>query len=418
MEVAPRTPREAALHVTMSHDDRKRATVAPTDLVLIRHSGLRVVEAAEVLASLDADLVRLPRLDAHVDTLSFAEQVETGTWDGQVEYLQRSADRVKQLSDSSANPALHYFGLAEIPHVIAFAALLGDERRVHVHEFERDKGTWAWPSGERTLTVDTTGLPVGAAVTSHGTAVVRVSVSASVSDPDVRDVAGDEHLADIDLTVTDGSPAIAKVRSTEDLEQIRLAVRAAIAALASCRPNLDLIHLFVAAPVSVCFAIGQELKARNSVPIQTYRFRTVSGQSRYQPALLIAEGSPQVTPLPPSGEEADKAGRARSGPLTSALDDVLKCAAESTQFGPIAEVSQFDTTVDELPRERLRRFCRHLATHRLRILLVFDNTDRYHFFYSKHSFFDQYYKEQIASIRSNFNRLINSFVNTPACQHP
>lgn len=317
----------------MSPDALERATVAPTDLVLVRHSGLRVVEAAEVLAGLDADLVRLPRLDAHIDARPFAEHVDAGSWHGQIEYLRRSADRVKQLSDSSANPALHYFGLAEIAHVIALGALLGDERRVHLHEFDRDKGTWAWPSAERTLTVGTTGLPAGAPVTSHGSAVVRVSISANISDADVREVAGDEHLADISLTVTDGSPAITTVRSMEDLEQIRLAFRAAIAALASSRPNLDLIELFVAAPVSVCFAIGQELKARNSVPIQTYRFRTVTGQSRYQPALLIGEASLQATPLPPTSEEAAKAERARSGPLATALDDVLNWAKEQRAQG-------------------------------------------------------------------------------------
>jgi SMODS-associated and fused to various effectors sensor domain len=118
----------------------------------------------------------------------------------------------------------------------------------------------------------------------------------------------------------------------EDVEQIRLDFRAAVAALASSRPNLDLIHLFVAAPVSVCFALGQELKARNSAPIQTYRFRTVSGQSRYQPALLIGEGSLEAM-LPPTAEEAARAERARFGPLASNLDDVLKWAREQREQG-------------------------------------------------------------------------------------
>lgn len=296
----------------------------PTDLIVIRHSGLRTVEPGAVLESLDGVSLKLPRQDIHLDTSTFKEAVDGGDWSGHVEYLHRQVAATTKAAESCSRPELHYFGLPEVPDAIAAGALLGDERHVHIHEFDRDVDRWTWPARERTLTLTTSGLPSMPAVTSRGTAVVRVSISADISPSDVREVVGDEHLADIEISVEgERPPGVTRVRSAADLEHARFTFREALARLRAARPNIDLIYLFVAAPVSVCFAIGQELKPRNSPPIQTFRYRSQSGQPSQQLALQLSGEAESAVPTPMTAEESSGVQAARTGPLSVALQDVL-----------------------------------------------------------------------------------------------
>jgi hypothetical protein len=107
---------------------------------------------------------------------------------------------------------------------------------------------------------------------------------------------------------------------------VRETVREALAAIARFRPGTSLIHLFIAAPVSVCFAIGQELRLRNGVDVMTYRYRSLDRSEPYKRAILLTgrplgRGSRAV-----STEERSLAARYRLV-LVSALDDVRAHAA-------------------------------------------------------------------------------------------
>jgi hypothetical protein len=82
------------------------------------------------------------------------------------------------------------------------------------------------------------------------------------------------------------------------VDLIRLEFRRLFARVRNSRPNLDTIHLFVAAPPSVCLAIGQELSLHNSPAIQTYRYRKVQSQGSQQPALLLQSAMDQTVLAP------------------------------------------------------------------------------------------------------------------------
>lgn len=307
-----------------------------TDLILIRHSGLRTVESTAVLESMDAASLRLPRHEIHVDTSVFKEAIDGGDWSGHATYLGQQVASIEQAAERCGCPELHYFGLPEVPHAIAAGALLGDERHVHIHEFDRDAGRWTWPTDDRTLTLTTSGLPTLPAVTSHGTAVLRVSISAGISPGDVREIVGDEHLADVEISLDgDRPPGVTRVRSQADLEHVRLTFREALARLRAARPNIDVIYLFVAAPASVCFAIGQELKPRNSPPIQTFRYRSQSGQPSQQFAMLLSAESDSLAPEAITAEESSSIQAARSGALARALEDVLAWAKRERDNGTL-----------------------------------------------------------------------------------
>ncbi len=181
-----------------------------THLILIRHSGLRQIDRAEVRRVLPADAQSFDRDEPDVDTQPLNTEAVTGNWEGHDALLREAALKIKAMADAATDPELHYFGLAQIPHVIALGSHLGDERKVHLHDYHHD--TWSWPTAEKTLEVVADNVPGGPAVTSRGQAVIRVSVSGRVTDESIRPHVGDELLADITIRPTKTTPNLGIVR--------------------------------------------------------------------------------------------------------------------------------------------------------------------------------------------------------------
>jgi hypothetical protein len=87
------------------------------------------------------------------------------------------------------------------------------------------------------------------------------------------------------------------------------------------RPNTQIIHLFIAAPVPVCLAIGQELRLRNGKDVQTYRYRSSTGDRSLTAAMLLTNGDIQEGRKPLSAEDTQLAANLR--PIwQAALTDV------------------------------------------------------------------------------------------------
>ena len=53
-----------------------------------------------------------------------------------------------------------------------------------------------------------------------------------------------------------------------------------------------------------------------------------------------------------------------------------------------------------------------LLKNRIRLFIIMDNTDRYHFYYSKYTFFDEYKNKQSATVQKNFSKIFNIFSRT------
>ena len=271
----------------------------PTSLLIVRHYGPWSVPAQHVAVGIPSPLSSLHREDFEVNMEAFVAQVEQGDWSGQSRFLAEKASEIRAKLASLGGAALHYFGLAEVPHVIAMGAHLGDEIPVDLHDFDRDARSWAWSQEGNTLAARVVSLPEGDPIPAEGSVVLRVEISFAISDHDVHEAAGSKHLAEVKVTLGEElTPAICKVRSASDVLEIRLRIREALAAIRAKFPNLETLHVFAAAPVSVCFALGQELKPRNSPPIQTYRYRKLEGQPAYTPAIVLAaqlEGQAEIS---------------------------------------------------------------------------------------------------------------------------
>ncbi len=296
-------------------------------LILIRHSGLRTVTEAEILTSLSTAESALPRDILHIDTTPFAHDVDSGDWSAGERYLRECARNIRSLADESERSTeVRYFGLAEIPHAVALGAFVSDERHVTVVDFDRQRDRWAWQDSERTLLLRASELP-SERITQPGIAVVRVSISAAIRDEDITASVGPSRLADVTIEPSgERSPQVQLVRSDADVEHVRETIRNVLSAIMTNRPAVEAIHLFIAAPVSACFVIGQELHLRSSVPVVTHRFRRTEGQTNYVEAIRLsaADAAPAAAAL--SDEERADAGRVRTI-WKEALTNVLDFAA-------------------------------------------------------------------------------------------
>lgn len=302
-------------------------------LILIRHCGFRQIDRAEVRRALPPEAQDLNREEPNVDTQPLADEVVAGAWDGHDALLREEAQKLKAMADAVADPQLHYFGIAQIPHIIALASHLGDERRVYLHDFDRNNDSWSWPTVERTLEMVADNLPSGPPVTSRGQAVIRVSISALVTDESIRPHVGSELLADINIHPTNVTPNLGIVRSEADVTVIRDEIRRAVGAIRAWRPGVHTIHVFAAAPVSVCFVLGQELKPRNSPPVQTYRYQMREGIPEYHPAILLRDGDMTAAERPLSDEQKRGAQEDRVGVWAQVLQEVVGYAKRLREDG-------------------------------------------------------------------------------------
>jgi hypothetical protein len=283
--------------------------VAGENLLVIRlSSALRATAQNEVRQALGAIGRGGFVTDIHVETSTYAPEIEVGYWDESEGYIRSCAEQIRRRADELGSVELHYFGIGEIPHVIALGAYVSDERFVHVHDYDRDLDAWTWPESEQTLVFAAKGVP-RKPISVPRPIVIRVSVSDTVSDSEVSAVLGTEKLVDVSIGPEGRTPTRGIVRSAADVAAFRKAFRNVLAELARVR-EIDTIHLFVAAPPSICFVIGQELHLRSGSAVQTYRHRVVEGKPSYREAIRLTAGDLAAGAAPPPETERASAGDA------------------------------------------------------------------------------------------------------------
>jgi hypothetical protein len=305
-------------------------------ITIVRHQApLRTVGEAEAVAGLGGAVAGMLLTDWEIDSRPLNFDVEGGYWRSSDHWVRREASRLRDhVNESGA--ALHYFGLPEVPHVVGLGAHVGDEIAVHVHDqFATEVGdtSWAFPLTERTLEMQYSPLP-REVVRQPGVAVLVVEVSFAIDEELVNALVGPDVLAKVRVTLAGGArPRPRIVQSAADVMEIREKVRTAIASIREARPGTELIHLFVAAPPSVCFAVGQELQLRNGIDVRTYRYRAADGAEPYKPALLLTSRGVANAPRPLTDAQVALAADLRAV-CREALEDVKAHAARLPTEGP------------------------------------------------------------------------------------
>jgi hypothetical protein len=298
-----------------------------TELLIVRLSShIRATSEAEILTALEEASHELPRQVVSVDLTPYEAEVEGGHWEASHAFVRKVAGDLRAAADKLKDVRIVVGGIAEIPHVVALGAYFSDERQVEVRDLDRDRGTWAWPEQRGTLQLETVNLPTER-VPQSGAVVLRLEVSNAIGDAEVRSEVGDDYSANVSIRLAGAYPIRGAVRSSQDVETVKIAVRRTLAALEDLRPNATVIHLFIAAPVSVSFVVGQELHLRSGTPVQTYRHRVRDGENPYSPAILLSASTLSDVESPLSPEQEARADHIRTMLWPRTLDDVIRYSA-------------------------------------------------------------------------------------------
>lgn len=196
-----------------------------------------------------------------------------GYWCGIFESLSTDIPRLKALLNGSARgharPHLAVFPVHSISVLMLGGRLIGDTAGVSVFQFHRDKvagnqgGQWAWPSGSAEPSADKYRFEVLKDFSGENEACLLVSLTFDIAHERLTAQCfenGELQLPTLRLTVDRfGSDVIGHPK---DLELFGAKLDEAIRKLQD-HWKVQRIHLFVGAPASACFRLGQKMQARN-----------------------------------------------------------------------------------------------------------------------------------------------------------
>lgn len=201
-------------------------------------------------------------------------------WGCLFESLSTDVPRLKALLNGSARgrarPHLAVFPLHSTSVLMLGGRLIGDTAGVSVFQFHRDKvagnlgGQWAWPSGATEPSSDKYRLEVLKDFSVEMEACLLVSLTFDIAQDRLSShcfESGTLKLPTLSLTADRfGSDVIGHPK---DLELLGAKLDEAIRILQD-QWKVQRIHLFVGAPASACFRIGQKMQARNQATYVCY----------------------------------------------------------------------------------------------------------------------------------------------------
>jgi hypothetical protein len=200
---------------------------------------------------------------------------------GQEDLPTQVAAMVRAMPDAT----FAYFGKAHIPLSIMAGHSLSTGTKVIFFELGRDSmARWVPLAG-------TGGPDLGIQVFPGGQpqdatdAIIRVSVSYPVS---LEDIAGAAPNGAKEWHLTIERPKLDPVTSAEQVAAVAMRFRAILDDVKANHPSVRRIHVFCAAPMSVCFAMGQQITKTIHATVLVYNF--VGGATpKYPWALAINE---------------------------------------------------------------------------------------------------------------------------------
>src|SRR4051812_40574304 len=120
-------------------------------LIIRQPSALRSITEAEALRALTQVERDIPRREVEVPTDHFATAINQRDWGGQDAFLREKAAEIRARATELGDVAIHYVGLAEVPHTIGLGAHVGNEWAVAPHDQHGDAGAWQWPDAAQTF---------------------------------------------------------------------------------------------------------------------------------------------------------------------------------------------------------------------------------------------------------------------------
>lgn len=198
----------------------------------------------------------------------------------QAEIVEEAIERGRDLM-----PRFAVFSLAQIPMAMHLGFIVSDRVDVDCYQYDRERKTWRWPDDvtDADLDIQVKGAPVKI-LKKTGDAVIRVSLSATISPEDTRAVV--PGVLEIDLSVK--LPDVMWLRSPAQLAPLGTTFRGVLRGIRDHMPDCDRIHLFYAGPTGGAVIIGQQINPRMNPPVEVYEYSR-QWTPRYRHALRLGE---------------------------------------------------------------------------------------------------------------------------------
>ncbi len=169
-----------------------------------------------------------------------------------------------------------FHGLVHIPIAFLIGHLVTDRQPVRLFDFHPGPGleTWAWPGMQEDIPpLEVRGVPEQPS-RRKGVAVVRISISYTVTAAQTRSVFQQPAL-EVDLSVP--NPERGVVRSEEQVREYGRTFRQVLDLIAQRCPAVQQIHIFYAGPVALAFHVGQQISENIHPAVTVWNFRQEYG---------------------------------------------------------------------------------------------------------------------------------------------
>ncbi len=260
-------------------------TTAPSGIVAVLQQGYLPIDERAALAALPQDLVGLPRdkvtfdLSSHVDRALAARD-----WhEARRAVTEHYRDKLKPVLEENADRWIAYYGTSPIPLALQLGYLVGTWRKTLPFQYHHERKDWFWEAKD-TIDVVVEGMPP-ATVKAEGDVVVRVSTYSAI-DPAFTQEIVSKPLAEVDVRTSEFGRDV--LRSLADLERVADRFRAVLDELHSKCPNATTLHLFVACPAGLSFALGTRISPTIHPRVLTYEYHSASPQ-KYYPAFALQD---------------------------------------------------------------------------------------------------------------------------------
>lgn len=169
-----------------------------------------------------------------------------------------------------------FHGLVHIPLAFLIGHLVTDRQPVRLFDFHPGPGleTWAWPGIQGAIPpLEVRGAPERPS-RRKGVAVVRISISYTVTAAQTRAVVPHAVL-EVDLSVPD--PERGVMRSEEQVREYGRTFRRVLDLITQRFPAVQRIHIFYAGPVALAFHLGQQISENIHPAVTVWNFRQEYG---------------------------------------------------------------------------------------------------------------------------------------------
>lgn len=273
-------PADLLLLMKKSHEDRVELVtgIAPEHTSNILLYGSNIGDQSPCLSFKQAATAMMPtRFPASRSYCGLqmsnvaSTDMEEAFWQNEDSNLTKLFDkRVRELlSESSAEKHLSVFALAAQPLLVRLGTLLGDISEVDVYQRHREPQTWRWP--DRAEPLD---FKVVRPQTNGGVPVLLIDISARVTGDRIDQVFG-SGAAIWQLTVEDPHNDI--IKSRDHLAAFRTAMRSLLNAIKEKHGQNTPLHVFLAAPVSICVELGRIRMPKADMPWLLYDHHNLHG---------------------------------------------------------------------------------------------------------------------------------------------